>query len=148
MYSSKKFIYISQDILKELGKEKVEFILIFFCRNDNPVEYKIINKGSKSKCYFAKTELKEIIKICKESGYDGVVFAHNHPHVPFLENIINALGLFYNKRKYSLSDPSGADLNLTHSVKHSLIYSNIKLLDHIIISTDIVFSFENNGYME
>ena len=144
MYSSKKSIYL---VLQELGKEKVEFILIFFCRNKIPVEYKIINKGSRFSCIFKHQEFGIINRICKETGYDSIIIVHNHPRVLLVETFYKFFKYILHTELFNPASPSSDDLKLTHIVIKELDFFNIKLLDHIIVSNDSALSFVDNGYM-
>lgn len=147
MYSSKKCIYLVQDVLQALGKEKVEFILVFFCRNDIPIEYKIINKGSKFKCIFKDQEYNTIRNICKENKYDSIIISHNHPNIFIAKAFHWFFKSILHKEVFNPVSPSPADLNLTHIIMEGLNFFNIKLLDHIIVSNNSAFSFAENGYM-
>lgn len=60
-------------------------------------------------------------------GATGCVIAHNHPS--------------------GLVTPSRADIDLTRSLKDTLLPLGVSLLDHIIVAGDTAFSFLSNGLM-
>ena len=55
----------------------------------------------------------------------AVIICHNHPSG--------------NKQ------PSDADLNITKKIKDALLLLDIKLFDHIIITENDFYSFDDNG---
>lgn len=70
-------------------------------------------------------DVRLIAKYAVESLAANVILAHNHPS--------GAL------------KPSEADKRLTETVKQGLKFLDIKLLDHIILSTNGYFSFGDSG---
>jgi DNA repair protein RadC len=66
-----------------------------------------------------------IAKYALESLAKGVILCHNHPS--------------------GNTKPSEADLQLTQKIKQGLGFFDIKVLDHLILTTDSFYSFTDNG---
>ena len=70
-------------------------------------------------------DIKIIAKYAVESLSSAVIICHNHPSG--------------NKQ------PSEADINITKKIKDALLLLDIKLIDHIIITENDLYSFADNG---
>lgn len=68
---------------------------------------------------------REIVKSSVFYDASGVILVHNHPS--------------------GITTPSQADITLTQAVKEALSTITVKLLDHIIISSNSYFSFKMHG---
>lgn len=146
MYNPKKFIYATNNILKSLGKMKVEYILAFMCSNGKPIRYIVVEEGDRYSCPFPIAKLNRIAEICRNENLNEVVIVHNHPPFKFV-NLINTLSQKIFKQKIiEMGMASGADYKLTRDTKYNLDLYNIKLLDHLIVTQDEVLSFQANNY--
>ena len=70
---------------------------------------------------------REIVKTALAHNAAGVVLAHNHPS--------------------GNTDPSPADVSLTQTLKEALSMVDVRVLDHIVVSSSGTFSFAENGMM-
>ncbi len=90
---------------------------------------KNITKGfakiSQGGTYFTITDIKIIAKYAIETLADKVILVHNHPSGD--------------------CKPSEEDKKITKKLYEALNLFDIELLDHIIVSENNYFSFEENG---
>jgi DNA repair protein RadC len=70
---------------------------------------------------------REIVKAALGHNAASVILAHNHPS--------------------GSADPSMADRNLTQTLKEALELVDVRVLDHIVVSTGGTYSFAENGLM-
>lgn len=97
------------------------FILLISQGNETLGYAKISQGGITSSI----VDVRLIAKYAIESLCSGVILAHNHPS--------------------GNANPSETDIELTKKVKKSLELFNIKLLDHIILTSSISYSFAENS---
>jgi DNA repair protein RadC len=69
-----------------------------------------------------------IIKRALELYAVQIVMVHNHPS--------------------GLAEPSGQDLSLTQRVRDAAALFEIRLLDHVIITSNAHYSFRGKGYIK
>ena len=72
--------------------------------------------------------MREIVQQCIKNLAHSVILCHNHPN--------------------SDLNPSQDDIQLTDSIKEMLEQIDVKVIDHIIVSNDQYFSFNEHGLME
>ena len=72
-------------------------------------------------------DIKIVVKYAIENLATGVIFAHNHPS--------------------GTLRPSEADLAITKKLKDALNYFEIRIQDHIILTEDSYYSFQDNGHL-
>lgn len=68
---------------------------------------------------------REVIKAAINSGATAIILAHNHPSGD--------------------TTPSKADIDITRQIAEAAKLVNIKVLDHLIISKNTVYSFKDHG---
>ena len=69
---------------------------------------------------------REVIKVALAKNAGAVIFAHNHPS--------------------GVAEPSQSDERLTQELKHALALVDVRVIDHLVIGTDIV-SFAERGLL-
>ena len=74
---------------------------------------------------FVNVEIKLILQLAIKTHTSYVIVAHNHPS--------------------GAMHPSKADIEITKKIKNKLDYFDIKLLDHIIITSESYLSFNDDG---
>ena len=117
------------NVLQELyDKRKIDYKEMFFVLLLNKANYCLgaskIGLGSTSG---VQVNVKEIFQLALKMNASGIVLSHNHP-------------------SGNLS-PSDADKRLTMNVKSACDCLEITLLDHIIITSNGYYSFNDDGLM-
>jgi DNA repair protein RadC len=72
-------------------------------------------------------DIRLLLSVALKTAATGIILAHNHPS----GNL----------------KPSEADKELTNKIKKASEYMDIKLLDHLIISSDSYLSFSEQGHL-
>jgi DNA repair protein RadC len=72
-------------------------------------------------------DIRLLLSVALKTAATGIILAHNHPS----GNL----------------KPSEADKELTNKIKKASEYTDIKLLDHLIISSDSYLSFSEQGHL-
>lgn len=126
---SKPIIRVSADVYKlmkdEIANLPHEEIRILLLNRRNEVIKQIkITSGSSSASIF---DLKKILKSALIENADGLVLCHNHPS----GNLI----------------PSIQDKSITIQCKTGCETVSIRMLDHIIVSTEGFYSFADEGHL-
>ncbi|MFB0990241.1 MAG: DNA repair protein RadC, partial [Porticoccaceae bacterium] len=70
---------------------------------------------------------REVVKLALQKNAAAVIIAHNHPS--------------------GVSEPSNADVAITHRLKAALALVDIRLLDHFIVGRGDITSLANQGKM-
>ena len=99
-----------------------QFYVIYLNNAAKILSVSLIGEGGETSCTVS------IMKIAQGAllqNSTSIVLGHNHPS----GNL----------------KPSKADINLTNQIKEALILFNIKVLDHLILSTENYYSFANEG---
>ncbi len=96
------------------------FILLV-SRSNETLGYAKISQGGIASSI---VDVRLIAKYAIDSLCSGVIMAHNHPS--------------------GNANPSDTDIDITEKVKDALDLFNIKLLDHIILTSSIAYSFVAN----
>jgi len=127
---SKPIIKRSQDIYEILIELfditaltiKEECIALFLNRNNRIIgSYKVSSGGITS----TVVDIRLVLGIALKSLSCGLILAHTHPS----GNL----------------QPSRADIDLTHNLREAAKLMDIRLLDHLIISTEGFYSFADEG---
>lgn len=98
------------------------FFILLLNQANNTIGYAKISQGG---ICGTVVDVKIIAKYVVDSLAQGVILAHNHPS----GNLT----------------PSSADEHITKNIKDALKYFDCKVLDHIILTADNYFSFQDNG---
>lgn len=127
----KKVKIISSNDVFELSKKMFnqdtlelteEFICIYLNRQNNSIGWFRLSKGGITS---AIVDIRIIYATALQCGATSLIIMHNHPS----GNI----------------QPSTEDVNLTKKVNAAGEVLDIKLLDHIIVTTDKYYSFADEG---
>ena len=125
----KKTVRTSKDIaqffratLKDYAHEV--FVAIFLNKSNKVLNYKIISNGGLTGTV---ADPRIILRAALEEGATGIVLCHNHPS----GNL----------------KPSIADEILTQKIKQGAALIDIKLMDHIIVSSEGYYSFADDGIL-
>lgn len=115
-----------KDLLQnELSDQKKEFFVTVALDGRNqildPKAFNIL-KGTVDQ---AAVYPREIIEYAIKFKASRIVIIHNHPS--------------------GHASPSGADIQVTSTIKNALKLLNIELLDHLIIAGDYIYSFQENN---
>jgi len=113
--------YIKQFYFDDLEIFESVFILLLN-RSNNTIGYAKISQGGIAG---SVVDVKIICKYAIETLCSGVILAHNHPR----GNI----------------NPSTCDDSITERVKNALNIFEIKLLDHVILTSESYYSYADNG---
>ena len=118
--SSKMVFEIMQPIIGELPHEE---FWILYLNNSN----KVIHKSQLSKGGLTGTvvDVRLIFKIAFEYNAISIILTHNHPSGKLLA--------------------SDADIQITKKIKEASKHLEINVLDHIIITENCYYSFNDNG---
>lgn len=118
--SSKMIFEIMQPIIGELPHEE---FWILYLNNSN----KVIHKAQLSKGGLTGTvvDIRLIFKIAFEYNAVSIILAHNHPSGKLLA--------------------SESDIQITKKIKEASRYLEINVLDHVIITDNGYYSFNDNG---
>jgi DNA repair protein RadC len=118
--SSKMVFEIMQPIIGELPHEE---FWILYLNNSN----KVIHKAQLSKGGITGTvvDIRLIFKIAFEQNAVSIILTHNHPSGKLLA--------------------SDADIQITKKIKEASKYLDISILDHIIITENGFYSFNDEG---
>lgn len=115
-------------------------VMVDYCRASmgylDVEEFRIIFLNSKLKLIGEETQQRgtinnvavhprEVIKSAINKGAAAIILAHNHPSGD--------------------STPSRADIEITKQINEAAKLVNIKLLDHLIISKNTIYSFKDHG---
>ncbi len=115
-YCTEDCIKIACENLKNLEHER---LMMFVLNGSGKLIKEIVLGDGQDACVKVKTN--EIILKAVESKASKVFFAHNHPT--------------------GLAKPSMSDINFTSQISKALFYAGVKVVDHIIVAKNEVFSF-------
>jgi DNA repair protein RadC len=101
-----------------------EFKVLFLNRSNRVLQYISLSQGGITGTI---ADPRLILACALRIGSAALVLAHNHPSTSL--------------------KPSRADEELTHKIKTAAGYHDIKVLDHIIISSEGYFSFADEGLL-
>ncbi|SFY09266.1 JAB domain-containing protein [Azotobacter vinelandii] len=106
------------------GYEREVFAAAFLTSEHRLIEYVEMFRGTINA---ATVYPREVVKTALQLNAAAVIFAHNHPSGDL--------------------KPSGADRELTKTLKQSLALVDILVLDHIIVAGDRTMSFADSGIL-
>ena len=116
----------ADEIIRMFYKDDIELYESFFilCINNanKPIGFAKIGQGG------LRGTIVDISIICKfaiDTLATGVIIAHNHPS--------------------GQKTPSSEDIRLTKNIKEALKIFNIRFIDHIILTSDGYYSFQDEG---
>lgn len=105
---------------------EVENFFIFCLRADNSIlDSTILSMGT---CSRVEVQIRELTEYVLKNKCNKIIISHNHPN----GNVI----------------PSDEDIVMTQKLDQSCILNDIEIVDHVIISTDDVYSFQKTGLMK
>lgn len=107
------------------GLAEEHFRALFLNRRGTLLEDALLAVGSVDQ---ARPPIRLIVVRALQSNASGVILAHNHPS--------------------GAAEPSESDKLFTEDVFAALKPIGVKLLDHIVIGADLVFSFADSGMMD
>lgn len=103
-------------------KETEEFWILNLSRGNTVVSQELISRGGVAQTV---VDVKLIAKSAVDHLSSGVIAVHNHPSGQLR--------------------PSGQDDTITQRIKQALQFFDVKLLDHIIISSQGFYSYSDEG---
>ena len=101
-----------------------EMLLLFLNRRNELMHYGSIAKGGLTGVV---CDVRVIMTMALLTGSTYIVIAHNHPSGSI--------------------KPSQQDLNITEQVRQAGLVHEIKLLDHIIVTSDSYYSMRDEGHI-
>ena len=119
---SREVAHCFQGLLKDHSHEV--FAVLFLNRSNRVKRFEIISEGG-STATIADPRI--IVRRALESNAAGMVLCHNHP-------------------SGSLR-PSKADEEITNKIKGAARYFDIKIVDHLIVSSEGYYSFADEGLL-
>lgn len=99
-----------------------EFRIIFLNTKLQVVEEEILQRGTINQ---VSVHPREVIKSALRKGAAAIILAHNHPSGDVT--------------------PSKADIEVTKQINEAAKLVNIRLLDHLIVSKNLVYGFKDHG---
>ncbi|RXZ33190.1 JAB domain-containing protein [Oxalobacteraceae bacterium CAVE-383] len=106
------------------GKQHECFITLFLDVRNRLLKSEELSRGTLT---HASVHPREVVKAALANNAAGVILAHNHPS--------GALR------------PSHADLHLTATLKQALALVDVRVLDHLIVAGNGIYSFAENGHL-
>lgn len=101
-----------------------EQVMAFYLNNANKlIGYKLISTGTMTACL---VDVKLIVSLALHCMATYVIIAHNHPS--------------------GKMQPSKQDIQITEKIKKALELIDVRLMDHIILSSENYLSLANEGY--
>ncbi|WP_018276023.1 DNA repair protein RadC [Teredinibacter turnerae] len=103
-------------------REHEVFGVLFLDSQHRLIEYRELFRGTIDGCAIY---VREVAKETLRLNAAAVIFTHNHPS--------------------GVCDPSDADIGITKKLREALALFDVRVLDHIIVSTEEVVSFADRG---
>lgn len=103
-------------------REHEVFGVLFLDSQHRLIEYRELFRGTIDGCTIY---VREVAKETLSLNAAAVIFTHNHPS--------------------GMCEPSKADINITKKLREALALFDVRVLDHIIVSTEEVVSFAGRG---
>jgi DNA repair protein RadC len=117
---------LAYDVIRKYYSDDIEiyesFFILLVDRSNTTVGYAKISQGG---IVGTVVDIKLIAKYCLDSLCSGVILAHNHPS----GNLA----------------PSDADKQITSKIKSALGLIEVNVLDHLILTVDNFYSFNDEG---
>jgi DNA repair protein RadC len=118
----------AEEVFRELWSNRMdhieEFVIICLNRANDVLGWTRISQGGICGCV---ADIRIIFQAALKANASGIIVAHNHPS---------------GKLK-----PSDSDLQLTKRLKSGGEIMDIKLLDHLILTSQSFYSFTEEGHM-
>lgn len=112
-------------VRSNIGYSATENFQILYLNNKNiPIAEELCEYGTINSVNIYP---REVVKRALYHEASGIVIVHNHPS--------------------GITEPSTADKEITKSLQRALEVISVKVLDHIIISSNSYFSFRNNDLL-
>lgn len=108
-----------------IGKEKHEVFVVLYLDIQNRMLGMV--KHFQGTIDSAEVHPRVVLQKALELNAAATIISHNHPS--------------------GIAEPSMADRRLTKKLQEALRYCDIRLLDHIIVTTSETYSFADNGLM-
>jgi DNA repair protein RadC len=106
-----------------LGRKAYEsFVVLFLDVKNRLVACEELFKGTLT---HTSVYPREVVKAALAHNAAGLILAHNHPS--------------------GVAQPSAADRALTQALKQALALVDVRVLDHFVVATDMVYSFAEHG---
>lgn len=116
----------SADFIRQFYSDDIEiyesFFLLLLNRANDTIGYAKISQGGTCGTV---VDIKIIAKYAVDSLANSVILAHNHPS--------------------GTLSPSSQDIDITEKIKKGLSLLDIKVLDHIILTSSSYYSFADEG---
>lgn len=113
-------------IIRKYNCSEIEQFFIICLRADNSIiDSTVLSSGTCSK---VEIQIRELTNYVLKNNCTKIIISHNHPT--------------------SSAEPSDDDLIMTHKLVSSCILNDIEIADHVIISTEDVFSFKKSGLLK
>lgn len=110
--------------LRFTGLQREEFVALWLDAQNRLIEIETLSTGTLTHTVIFP---REVAKSALLANAAAVIFAHNHPS--------------------GNAEPSPADIQLTRSLKNTLALLDIKLLDHVIVTSLYVTSLAERGHV-
>ncbi len=121
--SSKDVYELMFPLLSDLPHE--EFWILLLNRSNKIIDRTKISQGGTAGTVI---DVKMILRNAIEKLASSIIICHNHPS--------------------GNTEPSEADIEITHRISEAAKVMDIKLLDHVIIAENLYFSFLDDGLLE
>jgi len=105
-------------------KQKEVFVVVYLNRANKIIQYEVISEGGMTGTV---ADPRIILKKALDHRAVSIILCHNHPSGNLL--------------------PSKADEQLTTKIKAAAGYLDIQVMDHIIVSEEVYYSFADEGLM-
>lgn len=116
----------ADEIIRMFYKDDIVLYESFFilCINNanKPIGFAKIGQGGLRGTF---VDISIVCKFAIDTLATGIIIAHNHPS--------------------GLKTPSSEDIRLTKNIKEALKIFNIRFIDHIILTSDGYYSFQDEG---
>jgi DNA repair protein RadC len=106
------------------GKKHECFVALFLDVKNRLLKSEELSRGTLT---HASVHPREVVKAALANNAAGVILAHNHPSGAML--------------------PSAADLHLTTTLKQALALVDVRVLDHLIVAGNGIYSFVEHGQL-
>lgn len=110
--------------LRLAGELREVFVVLFLDAQHRVIEVVDMFHGTLTQ---TSVYPREVVRACIRWNAAAVIFAHNHPS--------------------GLAQPSQADEFLTRNLKEALLYVDVTVLDHFIVTDQQVMSFAERGLL-
>ncbi len=108
--------------LKFIGQQHESFMVLFMDVKNRLIATEEMFRGTLTQ---TSVYPREVVKAALERNAAAVIFAHNHPS--------------------GVSNPSAADHALTRALKQALALVDVRVLDHLVVAGEQVYSCAENG---